>query len=72
MSVIKDTVNEESIYTDQVMGEILNSAGKTYFAQLDAFNSIMARAMKVSSVRQVSEAMTGYSPTVKYIFNTPV
>lgn len=72
VSVIKDTVNEESIYTDQVMGEILNSAGKTYFAQLDAFNSIMARAMKVSSVRQVSEAMTGYSPTVKYIFNTPV
>lgn len=72
LSAVKDTATEESIYTDEVMGEILNSVGKAYFGQLDGINSIIASSMKVSSVRQVSEAMTGYSPNVKYMFSTPV
>lgn len=69
---VKNTATEESIYTDEVMGEILNSVGKAYFGQLDAFNYVVAEAMKVESVRQVSEAMTGYRPNVKYMFYTPV
>jgi predicted Fe-Mo cluster-binding NifX family protein len=69
---VKDTATEESIYTDKVMGEILNSVGKAYFGQLDAFNYVIAEALKVESVRQVSEAMTGYKPNVKYMFNIPV
>ncbi len=69
---VKDTATEESIYTDEVMGEILNSVGKAYFAQLDGINSVIARSMNVSAIRQVSEAMTGYQPTVKYMFGVPV
>ncbi|MFZ5988015.1 MAG: DNA/RNA non-specific endonuclease [Bacillota bacterium] len=69
---VKNTATEASIYTDEVMGEILNSVGKAYFGQLDAFNSVIAEAMKVESTRQVSEAMTGYRPNVKYMFYTPV
>jgi hypothetical protein len=72
ISAVKDTATEASIYTDEVMGEILNSVGKAYFGQLDAFDSVIAKAMKVSSVRQVSEAMTGYRPNVRYMFFTPV
>ncbi|HYK74647.1 MAG TPA: transglutaminase domain-containing protein [Pseudoneobacillus sp.] len=68
---VKDTATEDSIYTDEVMGEILNSVGKSYFAQLDAFNSVAANAYQVSSIRQVSEAMTGYQPNVKYMFFSP-
>lgn len=69
---IKDTATETNIYTDEILGEILNSVGKTYFAQLDAINSLIAKASNVVSIRQVSEAMTGYSPKVKYMFNVPV
>ncbi|AEV68704.1 transglutaminase-like domain-containing protein [Acetivibrio clariflavus] len=69
---VKDIATENNIYTDEVMGEILNSVGKAYFAQLDAINSVIARAMNVSAVRQVSEAMTGYQPDVKYMFGVPV
>ncbi|GEM_PF-1138719 len=69
---VKDTATEASIYTDEVMGEILNSVGKAYFAQLDGINSVIARSMNVSAIRQVSEAMTGYQPTVKYMFGVPV
>ena len=69
---VKDIATEANIYTDEVMGEILNSVGKTYFAQLDALNSLVAKASKVVSIRQVSEAMTGYGPKVKYMFNVPV
>lgn len=72
ISAVKDTATEASIYTDEVMGEILNSVGKAYFGQLDGINSIIANAMKVNSIRQVSEAMTGYRPNVRYMFNTPV
>ena len=69
---IKDTATEDTIYTDEVLGEVLNSVGKAYFGQLDAMNSIVANTYNVSSVRQVSEVMTGYRPKVKYLFNTPV
>jgi uncharacterized protein YeaC (DUF1315 family) len=69
---IKNTATEATIYTDEVMGEILNSVGKAYFAQLDGINSAIASSMNVSAVRQVSEAMTGYQPTVKYMFGVPV
>lgn len=72
LAKVKDTATEESIYTDEVMGEILNSVGKAYFAQLDGINSVIARSMNVSAIRQVSEAMTGYQPTVKYMFGVPV
>ncbi|WP_010245439.1 transglutaminase domain-containing protein [Acetivibrio cellulolyticus] len=72
VSKIQDTATEESIYTDEVMGEILNSVGKAYFAQLDGINSIIENVMDVSAVRQVSEAITGYQPKVKYMFGAPV
>ncbi len=72
ISAVKDTATEADIYTDEVMGEILNSVGKAYFGQLDALSSAIANASKVSAVRQVSEAMTGYQPKVKYMFNIPV
>lgn len=72
ISAVKDTATEADIYIDNVMGEILNSVGKAYFGQLDAYDSVLSGISKVSSVRQVSEAMTGYMPTVKYMFNAPV
>jgi hypothetical protein len=72
ISEVKDKITESNIFTDKAIGEILNSVGKAYFGQLDQYNSIIANMMRISSVRQISEAMTGFRPNVKYIFNIPI
>lgn len=69
---VKDKITQDDIYTDEVMGDILNAVGKAYFAQLDGFSTLLSRASNVRVTRQLSEAMTGFRPGVKYMFMIPV
>ena len=69
---VKDEITQDDIYTDEVMGDILNAVGKAYFAQLDGFSTLLSRASNVRVTRQLSEAMTGFRPGVKYMFKIPV
>lgn len=66
------TANESNVYTDEILGEMLNAVAKAYFAELDLFNNITAQQCQVKATRQLSEAVTGYGPKVGYMFNSPV
>lgn len=68
---LKATVNEDNIYSESAMGEILNAVAKSYFAQLDLYNAILAGQNHVTQTRGLSVGMTGYSVAVQYMFQIP-
>ena len=68
---VKGNMNVDNIYTDEGLGELLNTVVKGYFAQLDSYNSIISDMNKVKSTRLLSAGMTGYDPKVSYMFNSP-
>ena len=39
---VKGNMNVDNIYTDEGLGELLNTVVKGYFAQLDSYNSIIS------------------------------
>ncbi len=61
-----------NIYTDEKLGEILNFVAKSYFMEMDLINEILMQQMEVSSVRLLSEGITGFRANVKYLFSAPV
>jgi len=63
---------EKDIYSDEQLGEILNFAAKSYFAELDFMDEVIAEQMNVSVVRQLNECITGFRVNAKYLFMTPV
>lgn len=67
----ESTTNESNVYTDEILGEMLNGIAKTYFGELDLFNRIAAQQCQVAVTRQLSEAITGYDPKVGYMFSSP-
>lgn len=71
LDTLKETVSEENIYTDSEMGEILNTVAKSYFAQLDVYNSVVAGQNNVTSARDLSIGIVGFNVNVTYTFNRP-
>ncbi|MDR1673997.1 MAG: hypothetical protein LBR54_00910, partial [Oscillospiraceae bacterium] len=71
MDALKSAVSEANIYTDEAMGEILNSVAKSYFAQLDMYNSVVAGQNNVTSLRDLSIGIVGFNVNVLYTFNRP-
>ena len=61
-----------NICTDEKLGEILNFVAKSYFMEMDLINEILMQQMEVSSVRLLSEGITGFRANVKYLFSAPV
>jgi len=41
---INYSLAQGNIYSEKIMGDILNAAGKAYFAQLDGFNTLLSEA----------------------------
>ncbi|OPX44391.1 transglutaminase-like superfamily protein [Ruminiclostridium hungatei] len=72
LQALKASINEQNIYSDEAMGEILNGVAKTYFAQLDIYNKMLESQFGVKASRLLSEGITGYNADVKYLFMTPV
>lgn len=72
LKALKATINQQNIYSDEAMGEILNGVAKTYFAQLDIYNKMLESQFGVKASRLLSEGITGYNADVKYLFMTPV
>lgn len=68
----QNSLNEQNLFTDQAMGEILNLTAKMYFAQLDISSKVMQEKFKVKASRLISEAITGYQVNTGYMFGTPV
>ena len=67
----ESTVNETNVYTDEILGEMLNGIAKAYFGELDLLNKIAAQQCQVITSRQLSTAITGYGPQVGYMFSSP-
>ena len=63
---------EDKIYSDEQLGEILNFIAKAYFAELGFMDELLAENMNVSSVRQLSQCITGVRANVNYLFMAPV
>ncbi|MDE7390644.1 MAG: EndoU domain-containing protein [Lachnospiraceae bacterium] len=71
LSSIDNTLINVDAYTDQVMGEVLDAVAKTYFVQLDIYNSIVAGQNNVCSTRDLSVGIVGFGVNVVYTFNRP-
>lgn len=68
---VKETLSKDNIYTVDAMGEILDSVAKSYFAQLDMYNKIIAGQKKVRETRELSVGIVGFDINVLYTFNSP-
>lgn len=71
MEALKTIATEANLYTDTVMGEMLNSIAKAYFTQLDQFNSVAAGQYNVIAARDLSVGIVGFNVNVVYTFNRP-
>ncbi|MCR2803637.1 transglutaminase domain-containing protein [Paenibacillus soyae] len=69
---IKGSVTEQTMYTNEALGEILHAAGSSYFAQVDVNDAIMSARLKVNVNPMLRELMTGYNVSVGYMFMSPV
>ena len=67
----KDSTSEDNIYTEVIMGGMLNSVAKLYFAQLDLYNTIIAGQTNVTETRALSVGIVGFKANVEYTFNRP-
>lgn len=68
---IKDSLSAENIYTDDAMGEMLNGVAKSYFAQLDMYNEVIAGQKSVTAYRNLTLGIVGFNVNVKYTFQQP-
>ena len=69
---LQTTVNEDNVYQDNGIGEILNCISLSYFAEMDSFNDLLAQKFGIVYSRQISEAITGFRTGVEYLFMAPV
>ena len=67
----KDSTSEQNIYTEEIMGGMLNSVAKLYFAQLDLYNMVIAGQKNVTSTRALSIGIVGFKANVEYTFDRP-
>ena len=67
----KNSTSEENIYTEEIMGGMLNSVAKIYFAQLDQYNMVLAGQKNVTATRALSLGIVGFKVNVQYSFNRP-
>ncbi|MCR5022697.1 polymorphic toxin-type HINT domain-containing protein [Ruminococcus sp.] len=67
----KNSTSEENIYTEEIMGGMLNSVAKIYFAQLDQYNTVLAGQKNVTATRALSLGIVGFKVNVQYTFNRP-
>lgn len=71
MEAQKDIVTESNIYSENIMGGMLNSIAKLYFGQLDIYNRILAGQTNVTTTRALSVGIVGFKVNVEYTFDRP-
>ena len=69
---LAESATVESVYSDDYLGKVLDVAGKLYFAQLDAANTIASEMCGVKATRSLSEGMTGYQVRTSSLYGSPV
>ncbi len=71
MNSYKDSVSEANIYSEEVMGGMLDSISKLYFGQNDLYNRILEGQTNVTNTRALSIGIIGFKVNVAYTFNLP-
>jgi hypothetical protein len=65
---LETAINDENIYTEAKMGEMLNSVSKAYFSQLDMYNAFVAGQREVIQTRDLTFGIVGFSVNAVYAF----
>jgi hypothetical protein len=68
---LKDSATTGNIYSEKVMGGLLDSVSKLYFGQLDLYNSVLAGQTDVTLTRALSLGIVGFKANVTYAFSRP-
>ena len=63
LKAVEEGLTAGDIYTDGILGRLLDCAGKTYFAHVDIADRILAEYMGINATRTLSVGMTGYTVT---------
>ena len=71
MELLKKTISETNIYTDETMGAMLHSVAKSYFGQIDLYNAVVAGQNDVTATRDLSVGIVGFKADVVYTFDRP-
>ena len=71
MEALQETVSEASIYTEEAMGNLLDSIGKAYFARLDLYNAVISGQDNVCVTRDFSVGIVGFNINVVSSFGRP-
>lgn len=66
-----DITSEENIYTEEIMGGMLDATAKSYFAQLDLYNALLSGQNNVTASRALSIGIVGFGVNVEYTFDRP-
>ena len=59
------------VYTEIIMGKMLNAIGKMYFSSLDQYNSVCSGLYNVTNTRALSLGIVGFGAKVTYAFGKP-
>lgn len=71
LNSLKDSTTTENIYSEKVMGGLLDSVSKLYFGQLDLYNRVLAGQTAVTQARALSLGIVGFKANVTYAFSRP-
>ena len=64
--------NLTGLTKDDILGDLLYTTALSYYAELDAINSVVAKSMDVIELRFPSEAMFSLALSVRYFYGIPV
>ena len=59
------------VYTEIIMGKMLNTIGKMYFSNLDQYNNVCSGFYNVTATRALSLGIVGFGANVTYAFGKP-
>ncbi|MCR5836633.1 MAG: hypothetical protein K6G88_09000 [Lachnospiraceae bacterium] len=65
-------ISEENIYTEEIMGELLNGISRAYFSQLDTYNMFVAGQKEVVQTRALSLGIVGFAANGIFSFGRAV
>lgn len=71
LNSLKDSTTTVNIYSEKVMGGLLDSVSKLYFGQLDLYNRVLAGQTAVTQARALSLGIVGFKANVTYAFSRP-
>ncbi len=71
LEAVKSSVSNETIYSDDYIGELLYATSMTYFYELDALTDVVAKNYDIGDLKHVSEAIVSKELSVASLYGMP-